>query len=250
MHRLLIVGTPRSGNTWLRYLLSEIYNLRQFAVHTPDALDWESLPDNCVVQMHWHNSPTFRPLLNEHNFRVVVIARHPLDVLISILHFAPHEAETLHWLAGECGDERSIHHKSPVSPEFIAYAIGSRANALLSVSRAWWGAPDDVVSVRYEDLVQDTVSSLAKITEQLWPVARPISEVVETLTLEKLKPSAGNQHFWKGQPGLWKALLPSEFAIRIAKANESSLSKFGYLCDPDPLLTSDEAERHWINLSH
>lgn len=249
MNRLFIVGTPRSGNTWLRYLLSELYDLKQFAVHTPDELDWDGLPDNCVVQLHWHNSPNFRSRLNRYNFRAVVIARHPLDLLISILHFAPNEAATARWLAGECGDERSIYHRSPVSSEFISYAVSSRAGILLSISRAWWGEPGAIL-VRYEDLVQDPVDSLVKITERIGPVSRPVSEVVESLTLENLKRSSQNQHYWKGQPGLWKALLPLEFAITIAKTHEGSFSTFGYHFDPDPLLTADEAERRWINLAH
>jgi hypothetical protein len=41
-----------------------------------------------VLQLHWHRTPElFGRLLERHGFRVVSIARHPFDVLLSILQF-------------------------------------------------------------------------------------------------------------------------------------------------------------------
>jgi hypothetical protein len=137
MNRLAVVGTSRSGNTWLRILLAQLYDLAQYAAHTPDALDWETLPENCIVQLHWHRLPPFTTFLAAQNFRVVTMARHPLDILISILQFSPHEPQTACWLDGENGNETAIHNKSVISPEFLAYAVSSRAQALLSISREW-----------------------------------------------------------------------------------------------------------------
>lgn len=244
MTRIAIISSPRSGNTWLRYLLARLYNADHVAVHTPEEADWETLPDDCVLQLHWHYSPAFHAMLEERGFRVIAIARHPLDVLISILHFAPNEPQTARWLDGACGDERPIFHVSPVSAEFLSYATGPRADALLSVSRAWWQAPD-VTPVRYEDLVDDTIGCLFKLSGRFGPPAGSVSDIADALTLEKLRPSASNQHFWKGRPGLWKALMPANVAAAIARANAGSFSLLGYGCEPDPLLTREEAERHW-----
>jgi len=249
MKRLAIVSTPRSGNTWLRYILAKLYQLDQFAVHTPDALDWRTLPENCVVQLHWHNTVELRSLLCEYGFRVAVIARHPLDVLISILHFAPHEPQTACWLMGEAGNEESIYHKLPVDPAFVSYAVSARAKTLLSVSREWWGFPD-ALCVKYEDLVLAPLDTLNAIGwSDFGSTAVSLSDAIDAFTLEKLKPTATNQHFWQGQPGLWRSLLPIAEAREIQAAHEDVFSRLGYPCEPDPRLTKEQVKSLWSGLS-
>src|SRR3712207_3137993 len=81
-----IISSPRSGNTWLRGLLSWLFNLRERAAHTPDEIDWGGLPPRCVLQIHWNRVEPFVSRLDRHGFRVVVLARHPLDVLMSGLN--------------------------------------------------------------------------------------------------------------------------------------------------------------------
>ena len=63
--------------------------------------DWAALPPEVVLQIHWRRTPEFQAKLNEHGFHVVTVARHPLDVLISILHFCIYESESEQWLLGE-----------------------------------------------------------------------------------------------------------------------------------------------------
>ena len=89
--RIAVISSPRSGNTWIRFLLSSIYGLEQVAVFDPFAFDWASAPSRCLFQTHWHPTGRLVETLERHQFRVVVSARHPLDLLISILHFAGHE---------------------------------------------------------------------------------------------------------------------------------------------------------------
>lgn len=52
------------------------------------------IPDRCVLQIHWYREPNFQRFLFENRFKVVSIARHPLDVLISILHFIRYDQST------------------------------------------------------------------------------------------------------------------------------------------------------------
>ena len=61
--KLALISTPRSSSTWLRYLLARVYGLQQHAVHYPEVLDWGSLPDNCIVQMHWNRTEQLLQLM-------------------------------------------------------------------------------------------------------------------------------------------------------------------------------------------
>src|SRR4051794_23102222 len=86
--RLVVDSTPRSGNTWVRALLGALYGLEEFPVHYPEQVDWANLPRRCVIQIHWLPLDPFVLRLERHGVRVVALARHPLDVLISWLNLS------------------------------------------------------------------------------------------------------------------------------------------------------------------
>lgn len=225
--KLALVSTPRSGNTWLRSLLASIYRLEQRAVHHLAHLDWSALPPRCVVQIHWHRSPEFLRLLAENGVQVVTIARHPLDVLLSILQFAPHEPQTAMWLAGTGGDESPIHGRAADGSEFLSYCLGPRARALLSITPQWWLAAD-VVKLRYEELVAEPTAALAALEQRLGSPLGDVGEALDAFTIDKLRLTSSNQHFWKGQPGLWQQYIPAEHAGRIMQAHRDVFDSLGY----------------------
>jgi len=225
--KLALISTPRSGNTWLRFMLASVYRLEQCAVHEPSAFDWAHAPENCIVQMHWHRSFEMLNLLARHGFQVVTIGRHPMDVLVSILHFCNKEPETRHWLLGEGGNEDEICGEAPLSAPFLAYGKGPRARALLSVTPEWWDQ-ENVVLVRYEDLVQDTARTLMSACVQIGPVAADIESAVAAHSLTALRPTSRNDHFWQGRPGLWRELLTEEAAGPILKAHSDVLRTLAY----------------------
>src|SRR5262249_13189170 len=140
--RLVLVGTPRSGNTWLRRLLACGYGFegdggKQLAVHDPGHVDWAGEGPRYVVQVHVPRLPQWVDLFSRNGVRVVVPRRHPFDVLISVLNYATRVHDTHLWLAGQGGDESAIRGLHPCHPGFLEYARGPRADALLSVSREW-----------------------------------------------------------------------------------------------------------------
>ena len=150
--RLAVVSTPRSGNTWLRGLLAGLNGLQQRAVHDPGEIDWAGLPDRSIVQVHRPRTEEFARELERDGVRVVTIARHPLDVLVSILHFSRREPNTRHWLLGEGDGEAVIRGAAPGDAAFEAFAKSPRASQLLAVTSSWWNEPG-VIEVRYESLV-------------------------------------------------------------------------------------------------
>jgi hypothetical protein len=250
--RIALISTPRAGNNWLRYLLTHVYELPGTAVHTPSEVDWDGLPCECLLGLHWHPVPSFLDRLARHGFRPVVLARHPLDVLVSILHFALHHAggdATQRWLEGEAGNERPIFAAMPRSTAFLDYATGKRAQTLLSVSHDWWHVWG-CVRVRYEDLVRDPGAALAGLAGALGvPLRRPVADAVEATTLARLRAFTGSRaHFWQGKPGLWRQLLPAAEARHVATAHAACFADLGYLCDPDPDLDAAGADANWLRL--
>ncbi len=216
-----------------------------FAVHTPGDLPWDRLPARTVVQLHWRREPAFLNLLAQHEMRVVVLARHPLDVLISILHYARHEPDTSRWLGGAEGDEASILDASPRSESFLRFATGPRGRALLSVSRAWWNDPASL-KVHYEDLVRETVATLDRLALGIGvePV-RTATEARSTCSIEKLRSQNKTHHFWQGSPGHWRRFLTAAEAQAIAAAHPECFADLGYAADFDPTLNAADADANW-----
>jgi hypothetical protein len=242
--RIAVVSTPRAGNTWVRHLLGTAYRLPHLARHSMTDADWAELPPEVVLQLHWRRTPEFAAKLAEHGFRVVTVARHPLDVLVSILHFCIHESESEYWLRGAGGSEADIFGAMPRSRVFVEYAKGPRAAELLAVTPDWWGQPG-VVGVRYEDLVADTEGELQRLAAALGPVrCGSIPEAVEACSMVRMRQRSINSHFWQGRPGLWRHLLPAAEAREIAAA----LPDLGYPIDPDPALDALAADRNWVRL--
>jgi Sulfotransferase domain len=237
MTRIAIISTPRSGNTWLRRLLSHAYSAKELAFHTPSEVPWNELPEHCILQIHWPRTSTLVDLLEHNHFHVVVLARHPLDVLLSILQFSPHEKETSRWLNGEGGNEDCIHNVSPTSQAFLNYCLSVRAKALLSVSLQWWVA-SSVMPVKYEALVSDPSLELRKIATQLTDDVSKlkIEEAVLANSFSYLQSISINNHFWKGKPGIWRELLPAATADRIAIFHDKSYRILGYSRNDDHFL--------------
>jgi hypothetical protein len=242
--RIAVVSTPRAGNTWVRHLLGTAYRVPHLARHFMTDVDWAELPPEVVLQLHWRRTPEFAAALEKQGFRVVTVARHPLDVLISILHFCIYESESEQWLLGAGGSEADIFGAMPRSRTFVEYAKGLRAAELLAVTPDWWNQPG-VVGVRYEDLVADTASELRRLEEVFGPIrCGSIEEAVEACAMGRLQQRTTNNHFWQGRPGLWRHLLPPADVTEIAAA----LPNLGYAIDPDLGLDALTVDRNWVRL--
>jgi hypothetical protein len=243
--RFALISSPRSANTWLRRLLVELFALEELAVHTPAEVSWAELPERCVIQLHWPRAKSLTRLLDEHGFHVCVLIRHPLDILISILHFASNEPDTARWLDGAFGDERLIVGAEPCSRSFVEYARGERARALIGVSPQWWNRHATTL-IRFEHLIADPYVELYRIlaASSIDPVIS-IDEAVARLPFARMQLESHNQHFWQGQPGLWRRFLTEPYAAAIAEPYRRHARRFAYDLAPDPALTEQAARAEW-----
>lgn len=244
--RIALLCTPRSGNNWLRLLLGDAIGIPTIAVHelTDDVL--ADLPPECIVAIHWRRDADFERRLQTHGFRVLTMARHPCDVLMSILQFAVHDSESDRWLLGRGGDESSLFGAMPCSRAFVEYAKSDRARELFGVGGDWWVYPG-ASTIQYEELVRNPVGELGRLVTVFSPESNPnLSDIVARHNLSELRITSLNNHFWKGTPGHWRQFLPTEIAREIFDSQRDLFQTLGYACDPDPNLTNSQADRNWI----
>jgi hypothetical protein len=217
-------------------------------VDAPDEVDWAELPARCVLQLHWAPERTLVKQLRRHRFQLVTLSRHPFDVLLSILHFATVWQKTASWFGGRSGDESAIVGATPSSSEFLQYATGPRARALLSISPEW-SRIEGCTVVSYERLVADPLRELTRAQGLVEGVTEPeIRESIRLNSIEALRSLVENQHYWRGRPGHWKRLIPGTIAEPIFADLRESFTTFGYGCDPDETLTRARADANWFSL--
>ncbi len=203
------------------------------SAYFPGDVPWEQLPQDVSLSMHWHRTLPFEGFLRQYGFRIMVMARHPLDVLLSILSYAQRDEEgTRKWLYSECGDERTL-VGAPDQRRLRALRARARARRRCSTS-AWPGrrAPRSTSTTSGWCRPRTRNSgacarrwgwSSGSMSTRSWGSTRP------TRCARPLQ-----NHYWQGAPGLWKRLIvPS--GRRDPRAAPAAFETFGYACDPTPV---------------
>jgi hypothetical protein len=216
------------------------------AAHSPSEIAWESVETPCIVAMHCHRTPAFQSFLADAGFDVLTMVRHPLDVLVSILHFSKYEPATARWLEGEGGDESPLRCADPASTEFLDYALSRRAALLLNVSSEWYSSAREVI--HYEPLVADTAGTLHAILRRLGcSMLATADDVAIHNSLDRLR-RFSKYHFWRGEPGLWRRVIPTSYQLSIYGRYRDLFELWGYPRPDDSPLSAAEARENWSTI--
>ncbi len=225
MIRVAVVGTPRSGNSWIRGVIRDTLSLKEYAVHNYHDLP-ETLEERVIIQIHWPREPGFQKFLKEHGFQVIVPARHPLDVLVSALHFVRREPQTGRWLEGNAEIPPDFAKESPLSPGFEHYALSFGAENLLSVSYQW-SFDTKATLVRYESLVCSPKQEFTTLMDSLGYTRERLGPALESNSFKAFS-NTNNKHGWQGTPGLWQKLIPWSIARHIRARHQTIFERLGY----------------------
>jgi hypothetical protein len=224
-------------------MLAACLDITELAIHTPGDIDWQSLPEQCLVAMHWRRTRAVEEILRD--YQTLVTARHPLDVLISILRFAQHHPATARWLEGEGGNESALIGTRPTDRRFLEYALSDRAAALFSVSVELRDRARSVV--RYEDLAlrpRQTLLGVLKSIDESAPAN--LDATIEAHRIGIVRPPSP-QHAWRGKPGLWRDVIIDEYRQTIYHRHTNVFRTLGYTVEgpaPDP----EQAQRNWMGV--
>lgn len=184
--------------------------------------------------------------LQRHGFQVITLARHPLDILLSMLRFIRYEPETARWLEGNCAIPASLTSATPASPEFLEYAIGFGFENLLSVSYQWWH-DEAAINIRYEQLVATPEIEVARLAHRLNAPVDPMLAALARNPLGRLQ-ATPNRHGWRGQPELWRELIPRATAVAIHTHYRTLFRRMGYTIERGGVARQD-AEHRWLQLA-
>ncbi|MEY8849453.1 sulfotransferase domain-containing protein [Psychroserpens sp. XS_ASV72] len=233
-----LVSYPKSGNTWLRFLIGNIisddFNFTNMNSLIPDIYkirnkDLKKFESPRILKSHEYFDPRYK--------KVVYIVRDPRSVCVSYYEYLKKMNKIKDNLSMDVFVDNYI--KGNYDP------YGSWKENVGS----WMGSckdSDKFLLVRYEDLKEDTSKHLRNIlnfmnidyTEEKLSCAIEKSsfkkmranEIENKKQIKALKNSRQNMHFVrKGETNEWMKTLSQENQNKICEAFESTLKDLGYI---------------------
>lgn len=236
---VLLASYPRSGNTWLRFLLYELLTGVQADFETINRAD-SAVPEIGKVR----NAPallpgngriikTHEPFRKEYK-RAIYLVRDPRDVAISEFYF----------LKGKGINYRSFNL-------FLTDFLNGKANGYgcwKQHVQSWFNAKQEnkaqILVAKYEELQANPKDTLSQITEFLGITADPdrIQTIIQHNAIQKMKNKenkARNTAFKQYTEGVnfirqgrvrgWEKTLNPEQVHRIESKTQAILDQLGYI---------------------
>jgi hypothetical protein len=231
--RVLLAGAPKTGNMWLKHLLSTAYDLPMFDLSGKVfPVDY---PTRRRFVSHEHLKPTPQVLEWGENLGVhfITMIRHPADMFLSLYHY-------MNTFVAQQG----VVAKSPCqsmigetldSPKTLEYLRSGFRAEYFDLSTQWIHSGRALV-VRYENLHLDPEGVLLKLSAPLGEL--PVDQIRKAIDLcrfESLKSVATGpmrSHYRQGRMGSWKSELPSEHRELMKKLYSDEIAFLGYSLDP------------------
>jgi hypothetical protein len=243
--RIALLGSPRCGNNWVRRVLSDVLGYPHFAAHSVGEFPKE-LPSDCILNIHALNEPVNKAFFERHSCKIIVLARHPLDIFVSVLQFSRDEPAVHKWLDGSCRIPYDAASLCPDDASFIDWMTGTGAKTLLSVSLSWWQGAESI-RLRYEDLVARPHETFNSIFDYLGvKCANSLDAALDKYTVAYF--AELKNHGWLGRPEIYRKLITSPNCERVFAAQVEYFMTMGYSAWGDDDLSHERAKEQYFAL--
>ena len=237
--KIMVVSTPKTGNTWVKNLLANVYGLPLVQVGVSfDAAEVDALGRRWITHQHYKVTPDIVDYGRRNGITFVTTIRHPGDALVSKFHFVQSLDGRWAWTDDDPSPDL-LHDGETIGEHTLAYVQHDFADSL-DTSLGWMQSAESHV-VRYEDLWRDPVAALQALTASIRPVSlERIEQSIEVCDFDLMRAMSGDDFFRKGTVGDWKQALPPEIidALRRTAPYPAQFAAFGYTLEPDDPLTT------------
>ena len=260
MKNIIVVGYPKSGNTWITRLTAELVGCPvkgfwNYPNHNEIAIEGSerSSEYSCFKAHQTFSDLAVDPTNIGHQIYIIYVIRDPRDIVISGAKFFGLKAEELpKWLNLTKKTLLKFPKGHTISSKMITepFKISRMANAVLNGSskvHKWCSVSwqehycsylkQNCIFVRYEDMLINPMSECKKILQYLG-IARDDREICEAIRQQSFynkkkefekKGESGKASFLrKGQSGQWKNHLTPKQRKKIVKSLEKDLILFRY----------------------
>lgn len=204
--RIVIISTPKTGNTWLRVLLRHAYGLKNAELPQPfNEAEADKLGYRWITHCHVLPKADMLTWLTNNRVTVLTTIRHPGDTLVSLFHYLRWTCDTnnpAYTMMLSDGDRpgRGLHR----------YARQLYAQNY-AISDAWPKLGSHLV--RYEDLLANPLCELRRITGLIQTVDDSLLRLAVTLgdpVLMRIYKEVDPRHIRKAVSNQWSSDLSAE----------------------------------------
>lgn len=225
-----LASFPRSGNTFFRNVLHEVYGLTSSTYHhDPTRPKDPDFADHPVVKTHL--LPGQLPL-HLQDQPAVYLVRDGRDALVSIAH----------------------HRKDIVAPGTDFY--NNLLEAILAQGGSFFGGWSEnvrqwtdraAIVIHFEDLIADPIREVEKLRAVIDLPAPDLSKLPTFQSLRNGRPAYGGgegddfsserlkKHFRSGKTGSWKTEVPPELQRLLTRTHGATMRQLGYQVDAAPV---------------
>lgn len=236
--RIVITGTPKTGNTWLKHLFSQLYLLPKVDLDPNfHANDFDAFGRRWVGQQHYQPDPSIVAEGLKRGIVFVAPFRHPGDVLISLRHHIQKQG------ADESDDERlrtllpaaMLEDGENVFGENTEKFVRDGFFVNLHLSIAWmrggWA-----LGVRYEDLWLQPYETFKAVTDRILPRTRSqLRHALSACEIGLMQDSYDPNRTFVRKGGLnsWVSVLPDSIKTVLAEQEPypTQMAVLGYTMD-------------------
>jgi hypothetical protein len=237
-----IASYPKCGNTWLRYLLANAFNLN-VDTGIPDVHQQKKKTREIMAQVSLSNNTFFYKshILDNQLIlpdRIIYIYRHPLDVFFSSLNYFYITKNEKQFIGNILKSVEHIYYDNEIDYYFEDFLcrlgknyyqdlLGDSSDYSIYVKRAFNNPK--VIPLAYENLVDDPLNTFNKLLYILFPddkitVTKELFDIVNAVTKNSKKP-----FYWKAKKETFLEFL-SELQIKdFNNRHEDLLHKLGYI---------------------
>lgn len=238
---VMLVSYPKSGNTWVRALVSQLIGVRH-SLREMDHLVPDIYACRGRVLRKAHRFPCCGRMIKSHESfrqdykRVIYLVRDPRDVCVSYYHYLG-------------GILRTIDTQSTTLNDFVDLFVSGEPDDFGTWGEhtgSWLSAEStDILLIKYEDLLSDATQRLARICTFLCleQSDSAISAAVESCSIDKLRSKEQRERsrwqemrkadisasfFREGGSGS-RGTLDNRSLDKICSEWNDEMKKFGYL---------------------
>ncbi|MDP9365637.1 MAG: sulfotransferase domain-containing protein [Chloroflexota bacterium] len=234
--RIVIAGPPKTGNVWLKCILSNAYGLKILGPkETPERprvplfREWVAaggFPDGTIYHQHYDYSDELADALAAIPAHVVTIVRDPYDTFVSS-YFTIQQHKDDGQRKGRRTDQ--LLDKPLDHPDVLEYLRQGGFRSNMVRAKAWMESGRTAV-VRYEDLHGDPVGALERLTAQIAPVERTrLEQAVDACSAENMRKSnRTSKHVRAAKVGDSKERLNEDHLAIFREQHADLVRSLGY----------------------
>jgi hypothetical protein len=240
--KILVNGSPKTGTTWMLYLLSSLPGYRNVGNFKGDILRYSKANAGDVIHGHEFYSAELKDVLESACIRVILMVRDPRDQAVSRMFHARRDSSSKwHAQLNEASDDEALLICIEGRPGLRGVV---EANELTD---SWLcGEEDCALWVKYEDMMSSPEASFLGVLRYLDIRAKEkfVRTIIARNRFERLtmgrrlwlqgrNPGQEDRssHFRKGIVGDWRNYFKEEHKQRFKELAGSSLIKLGYESD-------------------